>query len=193
MDSLSLFLLALGLSLDDFTLAFAICLILPAPTRKNSCYRLKEASKMAGAFTMATALLCILGWVIGLAIYTWMFQLRSWVILFVFCGVGLWIIMETLTEEKERGMGKKITSFWILFMLGVLGSLDEGAVGISYAFLDVPFWMIIVWVIGVNTLLVFVAASLTFWISTLNQKVPSMLSGLILIYLGIANWIEIFF
>lgn len=190
MDILSLFLLALGLSLDDFALAFALCLILPAPTITT---RLKQASKMAAAFAMSTALLPLLGWLIGLAIYQLVSTFSAWVILVVFCGVGVWIIKETFEEEEEKWKGKNINSFWVLVSLGVLGSLDEGAVGISYAFLDVPVWIIIIWVIIVNTILVFGAALLTKWSSKMNQKVPSILSGIILIALGITNWIDLFF
>jgi putative Mn2+ efflux pump MntP len=191
MDNLSLFLLALGLSLDDFALAFAICLILPSPTTNMS--RFKHTTKMALAFAVSTALLPLLGWVIGIAIFDWVSLFSAWVILVVFCGVGAWIIREAFEEDKDKWKEKDITSVWVLVTLGVLGSLDEGAVGIGYPFLDVPIVVIITWVIIVNTILVFVAALVTMWTSRLNQEIPSVLSGTILICLGITNWIEIFF
>ncbi len=190
MDNIALFLLALGLSLDDFALAFALCLILPTPTITS---RLLQASKMAIAFAVSTALLPLLGWVIGLAIFELVSAFSAWVILVVFCGVGAWIIKEAFEEEKDKWKGKDLTSFWVLVTLGVLGSLDEGAVGISYAFLDVPVWIIIVWVIIVNTILVLAASLLTTWTTKLNQKIPSILSGVILICLGVMNWIDILF
>ncbi len=190
MDILALFLLALGLSLDDFALAFALCLILPAATPMD---RLKQASKMALAFAVSTGLLPLLGWLIGVAIYAWVSTFSAWVVLVVFCGVGAWIIKEAFEDETEKWKTKNISSFWVLMTLGILGSLDEGAVGISYAFLDVPVWVIIVWVIIVNTILIYLAAILTTWTSKLNKKIPSILSGTILICLGIANWIEMLF
>ncbi len=190
MDILSLLLLALGLSLDDFALAFALCLILPAPTMTG---RLKQASKMALAFAVSTALLPLLGWLIGMSIFELVSAFSAWVVLVVFCGVGAWIIKEAFEDEKEKWKTKDISSFWVLMTLGILGSLDEGAVGISYAFLDVPVWVIIIWVIIVNTILVFAAALLTTWTSKLNQKIPSILSGAILICLGVMNWCEILF
>jgi len=190
MDNLSLFLLALGLSLDDFALAFALCLFLPSPTTRS---RFKHASKMALAFAVSTGLLPLLGWVISIAIFERVSSFSAWVILVVFCGVGAWIIIEAFGEEKDKWKGKDITSFWVLLTLGVLGSLDEGAVGIGYPFLDVPVVVIIAWVIIVNMILVFVAAFVTKWTSQLNQKFPSVLSGTILICLGITNWIDILF
>ena len=190
MDYLSLFLLALGVSFDDFALAFALCLILPSSSTRG---RLKYAGKVAVAFAVSTALLPLLGWMVGLVIYEWVSALSAWVILVVFCGVGIWIIKEAFEDEKEKWKTRDVFSFWALLTLGVLGSLDEGAVGIGYAFLDVPVWVIIAWVIAVNTILVFVAALVTRLTTRLNQKVPSILSGAILIYLGISNWIGIFF
>jgi putative Mn2+ efflux pump MntP len=154
MDILSLFLLALGLSLDDFALAFALCLILPAPSTTS---RLKQASKMALAFAVSTALLPLVGWLIGVAIYAWVSAFSGWVILVVFCGVGAWIIKEAFEDENDKWKGKNITSFWVLVTL------------------------------------VFAAAFLTTWTSRLNQKIPSILSGIILIALGITNWIDIVF
>jgi putative Mn2+ efflux pump MntP len=190
MDILSLLLLALGLSLDDFALAFALCLILPAPTTRD---RLKQAIKMALAFAVSTGLLPLLGWGIGMAIFEGVRAFSAWVILVVFCGVGVWIIKEAFEEEKDKWKDKDLTSFWVLVTLGVLGSLDEGAVGIGYAFLDEPVWLIITWVIIANTILVFVAALATTWTSRLNKKLPSILSGVILICLGITKWVEMFF
>ncbi|OLS12538.1 MAG: hypothetical protein RBG13Loki_3849 [Promethearchaeota archaeon CR_4] len=190
MDFFSLFLLTLGLSLDDFALAFALSLILPTPTTKS---RLKHASKMAVAFSVSTVLLPLFGWMIGIAIFDLVSSFSAWVLLVVFCGVGVWIIKEAFEEEKDRWKEKDITSFWVLLTLGVLGSLDEGAVGIGYPFLDVPVVVIIVSVIIMNTILVFIAVLVNKWTSRLNQEFPSVLSGIILICLGITNWIDLFF
>ncbi len=80
MDYISLFLLALGLSLDDFALAFALSSILPNPTKKT---RLIHASKMALAFSISTGILPLLGWLISMAIYNWIVSFSAWVLLIV--------------------------------------------------------------------------------------------------------------
>jgi len=69
MDYLTLILLSLGLSLDDFSLAFALSLLMPSGTFKKL---MVNAGNMAVAFSISTDLLPLLGWFVGLAIYGWL-------------------------------------------------------------------------------------------------------------------------
>ncbi len=190
MDYLTLILLSIGLSLDDFALAFALNLVIPTQTPKD---RTIQASKMALAFSISTGVLPLLGWLIGLVIFDWVASFSAWVILIVFCGVGAWIIKEAFEDEVSKWKEKNITSFWVLLVMGILGSIDEGAVGISYPFLDIPIVWIIISVILMNTLLVYLAMLISTWKTKLDQKLLPILSGLILIALGVMNWYEIAF
>ena len=190
MDILSLVLLSLGLSLDDFALALALSLVNPTQTPRD---RLLHASKMALAFSVSTAVLPLLGWLVGLAIFGWVASFSAWVVLIVFCGVGAWIIKEAFDEEPSKWKGKNISSFWVLLVMGTLGSIDEGAIGIGYAFLSIPLVWIILSVVIVNTILVFLATLVSTWKTRLDQRIPPILSGIILIVLGIINWLEILF
>lgn len=189
MDYLTLVLLSLGLSLDDFGLAFALSLLMPSETFKK---RMVYAGKMAVAFSTSTALLPLLGWLVGLAIYGWVVSFSVWVVLIVFCGVGVWIIKEAFEDEQSKSM-KDASSFWILLATGVLGSLDEGAVGVGYPFLEIPVIWIIIAVILTNTVLIYFAMLVDNWIKDLNRKLSSILSGTILIALGILNFLELAF
>lgn len=188
MDVASLLLLAVGLSLDDFALAFALGLVSPVTTTRG---RLAHGGKMAVAFSISTALLPLLGWLIGLAIYGWIVAFSAWVILVVFCGVGAWIIKEAFEDEAPRWKGKDVSSFWTLLVMGTLGSIDEGVVGLGYPFLAIPVAWIIGAVILVNTLMVLVAVLATAWKARMNPRIPPVLSGIILIVLGVLNCIEI--
>lgn len=189
MDYLTLILLSLGLSMDDFGLAFALNLLMPSETFKK---RMVYAGKMAVAFSTSTALLPLLGWLVGLAIYGWVASLSAWVVLIVFCGVGAWIIKEAFEDDQSKSV-KNASSFWLLLATGVLGSLDEGAVGVGYPFLEIPVLWIIVAVILTNTILINFAMLAGSWIKNLNKKIPSILSGIILIALGILNFLELTF
>ena len=75
----------------------------------------------------------------------------------------------------------------------ILSSIDEGAVGISYPFLGIPILWIIVAVILANTILILFAALLGNWIKNLSRRIPSILSGAILIILGILKFLELTF
>jgi hypothetical protein len=72
-----------GLSLDDFSLAFALSLLMPSGTFKKL---MVNAGKMAVAFSISIALLPLLGWLVGLAIYGWLASFSAWVVLIVFAG-----------------------------------------------------------------------------------------------------------
>ncbi|MCS7115142.1 MAG: manganese efflux pump [Nitrososphaerota archaeon] len=147
---------------------------------------------MAVAFSTSTALLPLLGWLVGLAIYGWIESFSAWVVLIVFCGVGVWIIKEAFENKQPQSL-KNVSSFWVLLATGVLGSLDEGAVGVGYPFLEIPILWIIVSVIVTNTILIYFAVLVGDWVKGLNRKLPSILAGTILIVLGILNFLELVF
>lgn len=185
-----MFFLSLGLSLDDFALAFTLSLLTPAETFKKQVI---NASKMALAFSISTTLLPLLGWLVGLAIYEKVASFSTWIVLIVFCSVGAWIIKEAFEDESPKWVQKNISSFWVLLTMGTLGSIDEGAIGISYAFLEIPISLIIVSVIIANTALIYLAVFLSSLGKRINKKILSILSGLILIALGIMNFLESIF
>ena len=182
--------MSLGLSLDDFALAFALSLLIPSETVKKQVI---NAGKLALAFSISTALLPLLGWLVGLAIFEWVASISAWVVLIVFCGVGVWVIKEAFEDESSKWFKKNISSFWVLLVMGILGSLDEGAVGVGFPFLELPIFWIIVSVILTNTVLIFSAMFISNWKKNLNKKIPSILSGFILIILGITNFLDLVF
>jgi putative Mn2+ efflux pump MntP len=188
MDYLALALLSLGLSVDDFGVAFSLSLLMPA---KNFKQFIANTGKMAVAFSISTALFPTLGWLIGLAIYKWLASFGPWIVLIVFTTVGIWIIKEAL--EGEEPHYEKISSFWAITAMGSLGSIDEGAVGISFPFLGIPIPWIILAIITANTVLVFTASTLSIWIKKMSQRTPSIVAGIILITLGVLKFLELAF
>jgi len=187
---LTLILLSLGLSLDDFSLAFALSLLMPSVTLKRL---IVNAGKIAVAFSISTALLPLLGWLIGLAMYRLIVSFSAWVVLAVFTVIGVWIVREALENEQPEWIIKRVSSFWELSAIGILSSIDEGAIGISYPFLGIPIIWIIIAVILANTILILFASFLSSWIKTLSRRIPFILSGTILITLGILKFLELAF
>lgn len=190
---ISIILIALGLSLDDFALAIALGLAYTPPTKKE---RTMYAVKMAFAFSISTALLPLIGWAIGLLIYEYVLTFSGWILLLVFCGVGIWVIKESFEEEHEQEESNKLkmknlSSLWVLTLLGTLSSIDEGTVGIGFAFLEISIPTLILLVILFNTIIVFVAIAICNKVAKKQRKYPPIIAGLILIIIGIKNWIEI--
>lgn len=190
MPWLTLILLSLGLSLDDFGLAFSLSLLMLSATFKRQVF---NAVKMSFAFSISTALLPLIGWLVGLAIYEYVAFFSAWIVLIVFCTVGLWIIRETFEDEEHKWSEESIPSFWTLLAMGTLGSLDEGTVGLVYPFLEIPIIWIIICVIFVNSALVYLAMLLSRLIRNFSTMLSSILSGIILILLGILKFLEMIF
>jgi len=188
MDLWTLILLSFGLSFDDFSLAFALSLPISHKTFK---VRTIYAGEMAVAFSASTVLLPLLGWLVGLAIYRHLVSFGAWVVLIVFCGVGVWVIKEAFEEEEK--LGNDFLTFWMILFIGTLGSLDEAVVVIGYPFLKIPILWIIIAVLLVNTVLIFLAVILSGFAKKLNRKFTSVLSGIILIVLGISKFLEMNF
>jgi putative Mn2+ efflux pump MntP len=95
----------------------------------------------------------------------------AWVVLIVFAGAGIWIIKEAFEDEQPKWIMEKVSSFWALSAMGVLGSIDEGDVGVSYPFSEIPILWMIVAVILVNTVLILFAALLSNYIKNLSRKI----------------------
>lgn len=186
MDLWTLILLSLGLSFDDFSLAFALSLPISHKTLKA---RMIYAGKMSIAFSVSTVLLPLLGWLIGLAVYRYLVSFSAWVVLIVFCGVGVWVIKESFEDEGSKLVNDLLT-FWAILLIGTLGSLDEAVVGIGYPFLEIPILWIIIAVVLVNTVLIFLAVILSGFTRKLSRKFTLILSGVILIVLGISKFLE---
>lgn len=190
MEYLILILLSLSLSLDDFGLAFALSLLMPGKNIKKQIF---NAGKIAFAFSLSTAFLPLLGWLVGLAIYEWVAPFSDWIVLIVFCGVGVWTIKEAFEEERYPILKKSLPSFWMLLAIGVFASLDEGAVGLGYPFLGIPITWIIVAVILTNTILIFIAVFSSSLMRSIEEKYLRIISGIIFISLGILNFLELTF
>jgi putative Mn2+ efflux pump MntP len=185
-DYLTLILLSIGLSLDDFALAFTLSLLLPNETSRK---RLISASRMTLAFSISTALLPLIGWLFGLAIFDYLASYGDWFVLLVFCAVGIWIIKEAFEYEPLK-INRNITSIWTLLAIGTLSSLDEGAVGVGYPFLGLPIVWIVSSVVVVNTIFIFAAMQISHHGRKINRKFSLILSGLILIVLGLIKVLQ---
>jgi putative Mn2+ efflux pump MntP len=187
-DFISLILLSFGLSLDDFALAFALCLLFQ---NKNKSEQWNYAGKMAVAFSISTILLPLLGWLIGSMIFSFVEHLASWIVLLIFSGVGIWIIKEATENDENKIDLNKASSFIGLVIIGIASSLDEGATGLAFPFLSIPIFFIIIAVIIVNTIVVFTASFVVQTKKQWNQKYAVIISGLLLIILGVLKWIQI--
>lgn len=191
MDVITLIFLILGLSLDDFVLALAIGII---QTENSITNKSIFALRIAGAFTISTVLISLIGWQVGAFFTDFLTKIGAWIMLIVFGFAGIWIIKEARDGENDQKYREKnLFSFWSLILIGTLASIDEGVIGITYALLDFSIPLLLLLLAIINFLFGFLGVYLARSKSKLNTFWIKIMAGLIFILIGIKNWVTQFF
>lgn len=132
MSILELLLTGVGLSMDAF--AVAICQGLCMP-RLNW----RHASVIALFFGGFQALMPALGWLLGSRFAERIRTVDHWVAFVLLGIIGLNMVREALGPEEETACGVEAKlDLRRLLVLAVATSIDALAVGVTFAFLDVP-------------------------------------------------------
>jgi putative Mn2+ efflux pump MntP len=188
MDYITLILLILGLSLDDFAIALAVGLLYSTKSLKNKAI---FAFRVAIAFTIPTVFFPFLGWMLGLVLSPLISSLSAWIIFIIFVVIGIWIILDAFEEkEAQKLTSKNLGSFWVLLVLGALTSIDEGAIGITFPFLDIPITIIFITLVIVNILLGVFGVLIGLDSKKIQQKPAEVLAGVLLVCVGLKMLIE---
>jgi manganese efflux pump family protein len=142
MGLLSLFVIAMGLSMD----AFAVSVSNGAMITK---IRFKDSLKIACFFGFFQGLMPALGWAAGIKLADFISGIDHWLAFALLTIIGLKMICTTFKECYAKGggtkedynetthCGKSISNNKVLLLLAVATSIDALAVGVSLAFLKV--------------------------------------------------------
>ena len=182
MSFTSIFLIALALSMDAFSVAMAIG---AAGSKLNSYAVLR----LATAFGIFQFVMPILGWLLGKTVVSYISDYDHWIAFGLLLIVGLRMIKEYFDkDEKERT--KDPTKGWSLLILSIATSIDALAVGVSFAFFDVNIYYASA-VIGVVCFII-TALGMIFGkkLSVLLGKKAVLLGGIVLIAIGIKIVVE---
>ncbi len=127
-------LIGIGLSMDAF--AVSICKGLGMSKLKK-----KQMLIIALYFGGFQALMPFLGWAVGARFSSYVSQYAHWIAFILLAVIGGKMMHEALTEsedcENNDEKDKKLSHKELLF-LAIATSIDALAVGISFAFLNVP-------------------------------------------------------
>jgi putative Mn2+ efflux pump MntP len=182
MSFISIFLIALALSMDAFSVAMAIG---AAGSKLNSYAVLR----LATAFGIFQFVMPLLGWLLGKTVVSYISDYDHWIAFGLLLIVGLRMIKEYFDkDEKERT--KDPTKGWSLLILSIATSIDALAVGVSFAFFDVNIYYASA-VIGVVCFII-TALGMIFGkkLSVLLGKKAVLLGGIVLIGIGIKIVVE---
>ena len=182
MSFISIFLIALALSMDAFSVAMAI----GAAGRGHSSI---AVIRLATAFGIFQFVMPILGWLLGKTVVSYIVNYDHWIALGLLLIVGLRMIKEYFDkDEKERT--KDPTKGWSLLVLSIATSIDALAVGVSFAFFDVNIYYASA-VIGIVCFII-TALGMIFGkaLSRILGKKAVLLGGIVLIAIGIKIVVE---
>lgn len=176
MSLLSLFFLAVGLSMDAF--AVAVCKGLATPK-----ITVKKAAVVGLWFGGFQALMPALGYLVGYRFQEKITTFDHWIAFILLAFIGGNMIKESFSKEEEGANAS--LAFKEMFLLAVATSIDALAVGVTFAFLpDVPIIPAVSF-IGV----------ITFFLSAIGMKIGNVFGtkykskaelagGIILILIG---------
>lgn len=182
MSFISIFLIALALSMDAFSVAMA----LGAAGRKVPSI---AVIRLATAFGIFQFVMPILGWLLGKTVVSYISDYDHWIAFALLTIVGIRMIKEYFNKDKKERT-KDPTKGWSLLMLSIATSIDALAVGVSFAFFDVNIYYASA-VIGIVCFII-TALGMIFGkkLSMLLGKKAVLLGGIVLIAIGIKIVIE---
>jgi putative Mn2+ efflux pump MntP len=182
MSLTTIFLLAVGLGLDAFSVAIGI----GAANHKKSW---APVLRLSFAFGLFQFVMPLIGWLAGSTVVGLIQSFDHWVAFALLAVVGGKMIWEGFQAEGDEAKGDR-TLGWPLFLLSIATSIDALAVGFSFSLLKTPilfpaviigmvcFWMTAVGMIfGKRLARIF------------GRKVE-ILGGLVLIAIGVKILIE---
>jgi manganese efflux pump family protein len=185
MGTITLFLIALGLSMDAFAVSIS----------DGICYRdsgPKTAFSIALTFGVFQAGMPLLGYAAGKAVSHTMSSIDHWIALALLCAIGISMIWGAVKKMRnpEEETGKTKLTIGVLLVQGIATSMDAFAVGISFAIMETNIF-IAVTMIGIVT---FICSIIGVMIGkrfggVLKEK-AEILGGCILLAIGLKIFFE---
>ncbi len=181
MDLLSLFILAVGLSMDAFAVSICKGLAMDRVT-------LKKAGIVGLWFGGFQALMPMIGYILGSQFERFITAIDHW-ITFVLLGIiGASMIKEAMSGDEEHATASLDVK--TMFLLAVATSIDALAVGVTFAFLQVNIIAAVLF-IGMTTLLLSMIGVKVGNVFGLRYKAKAEIAGgVILILMGIKILLE---
>ena len=175
MDLIFIFLIAVGLAMDAFSVSITKGLVMKSTV--------KHALIIALFFGVFQALMPVGGWISGIQLETFVSTAAPWIAFILLSIIGIKMIYEGIfSKEDDDGDNFSLKE---IFVLAIATSIDAFLVGITFAFLKTPIVEPIV-IIGVVTfILSFIGFYIGKRIGYLFEHKIEILGGLILILIGL--------
>jgi len=131
MDLITIILIAVALAMDSFSISI------------TKGFTIKDISTMQSLwvgifFGFFQAFMPILGWIAGIELQYFVSKVAPWIAFILLVAIGLKMIHESISNDKETVSKKGQFSFKELTLLGIATSIDAFAVGVTFALLEIP-------------------------------------------------------
>jgi putative Mn2+ efflux pump MntP len=182
MDIITLFLLAVGLSMDAFAVAVCKGLAMPRVSVKNCLI-------VGGWFGGFQALMPLIGYLLGYRFSSYITSFDHWIAFVLLALIGGNMVREAMSKEEEEELDPKL-DVKTMFLMAVATSIDALAVGITFAFLEVNIVAAVLF-IGVITFVISVVGVKVGNVFGVKYKSRAeLIGGIILILLGLKILLE---
>lgn len=181
MSVLNLIVVAVGVSAD----AFAVSLTQGVRVRRGVHRR---ALVLALAFGLAQAVMPLVGWLLGSQLAAFIAPVDHWVAFGLLLLIGAKMLGEAFRGGEDEARGG--LRWRELLGLALATSVDALAVGLSFAFLDVPILPAVALVGVVTSVLTYAGVLLGHRAGTRFQTPAEIVGGLVLIGIGVKILLE---
>ncbi len=181
MSALDLWLLAIGLAMDCFTVSIASGIILKR-------IEWKPILSMAFCFGLFQALMPLISWALFVRVGSLLQQIDHWIAFGLLLFLGGNMIREAFSKEEEHHFNPHR---WVVILtLAVATSIDALAVGISFAFIgfntlaSMVYPLVVIGLVSFVFSLVGSGLGIWFGVGIAKKLKPELLGGIILIIIG---------
>ncbi|MFH0893533.1 MAG: manganese efflux pump MntP family protein [Bacteroidota bacterium] len=182
MGYLTIFFIALGLSMD----AFAVSLCSGIGAKKN---KFKTAITLASFFGFFQAAMPLIGWAAGYYFKDYITEADHWIAFVLLAFIGGKMLLESF-KNKGCQPARNTTKITVVLGLAIATSIDAMAAGLSFALLEIPLFHA-VGIIGIVTFIVsFAGVYIGGRTFRLLGKKAEMAGGIVLIAIGIKILLE---
>lgn len=180
MSQFEIILLAIGLSMDCFSVSFT----------SGAVQKLKfrHALAVAAVFGIFHVIMPLIGWLLGSNIIDFIRNFDHWVSFILLGAIGGKMILDGIKDEEQSFNILKIS---VLLILALATTIDALAVGVSLACLNVPVANPVVWIGVCSFTLSLIGIYLgRFLIQWMKPRYAEILGGVILVAIGVKILIE---
>lgn len=180
MNALTLFLLAVSLSMDAF--AVSVC----GGLKMDGRQRLKGGVVFGLWFGGFQALMPFLGYELGTHFAKAAAAYSHWIIFAILAYIGVNMIREAGEDQEQE----KITGVKTMLGLAVATSLDALGVGVGFAFMDIPILSTVLEIGTITFCFSFIGCACGSVIGMLGKEKAEKIGGLVLILIGLKAVLE---